>query len=446
MPNPGELEFILKANPDDFVQGIKAAAEQTNRLTKQMDRAAKIGGWRKEQADAAREARRAAFDRLSVEEKIERTKQRQARLEEMMNRAQAKGNLLRYEHLKTGAAQNRNALNALNMSQSGGGIGTTILNSLGLGRLMMGGPGLALGGMGAGYWLVNQFRNAMATADELGGLADTLGIRRSEVQRLRMGADRASAGQDTGLNALGTLGEARASAIGGDDRLRRLFAAYGIRLEDLRNERLSGMDLAGRLSDAIGTGGPQDAELAALRSLLGRRPDRALAVIRGAQAANPGSSFDDDMAALDRIGSTTRQLARAPGNWLTRLFGSLARGNELVGQAYAGQTVGSDPAAAAAASAAQRARTAANAEEIARIMEAAPARPRGNFTPTPIMQIEADAMAKIGLFRGGFDPANRVRQEQLSALMRIEGMVRQLTTRSAASAASAPTQPDGPLM
>jgi len=433
----GELEFVIKANSDDFTKGIKAAADQTNRLTRQMERASKVGGWRNEQASAAREARKAAFDRLSVEERIERTKQRQVRLEQALAKAQAGGNIYRAAALGAAAARNRNLLSGMSGSGGGGGVGAFMsgaLGRIGLGGGMLGALGAGGVAMGAVLGTVNMMRWALNTANELGDIGEQFGISRTAAFGLETAASRAGVRRDAVYRGLGTLAQARSAALAGDPTATATFARYGIGSEQLQNQN-NIVALAQAIRQSLGAGGMQGNDVGDLSRLLGGRPGRMLAVLREFQDPTEMEqslgNLDDVQTqwetALTKIKKTLlnvmgtiayflndgwRQVLMAAGISMPGPAAAIMAGVALGSDGASNNPVGNDVTGPRAAST-----TAVPAGGAASAVSG------GTFDPTHAARPEADALAKIGLFRGGFDPANAIRQKQLDTLQRIERIV-----------------------
>lgn len=554
MPS-GELEFIVKANSDDFVKGIKAASEQTNRLSKQMERVSQVGRWRNEQANAAREARRAAFERLSVEERATRLAERRLRIERDITRATALGNVRRLEALRTSLAGVRNMQSGLSgaLSARRAGLLGDALGYLGMNgaanavswlgsKVSFGGLLGAAGGVGLGGLLLSQARSALglARASEASGFS---------VGQLRAGRAFASARgyDDPSLPMVERIRYAQGEAQRGSTEMVAAFRAMGISGQDLN--RALPHELFLRIAQQLQGGAASAVAFAHATRILGENLRAVAPLLRaglgGAMAGAPTgvsgsqailSGLGQDIAGAwaggrATVGGAARGVAGTAAAFLYRMSGGAAAGlgavtgiagrnrvsdwmygyssaaAERVWQYMQGGDNGAGAAATAEARLGQvtaagmeRQRQAdalagenATAQAELDFQKMSPADQRrelqrriGNLrrqadaardplqrqqllaqlihqqsalqglgigdavgsglSPTPAARLQADAMAKIGLFRGGFDPANAIRQKQLDRLTQIERLVTQINSRSGGANSAPPGSRDEPLI
>lgn len=546
MANPGELEFVIKANSDDFTKGIKAASEQTNRLTRQMDRAGKMGGWQRQQIAIARDARKAAFDRLSIEDKSVRLAEKRLRLEQMISRAQQGGNAFRLQALRTSLAAVRSQQSGLagGLASHRSGVLSDMLGYAGLGwasravswiggRLPL---GLLAGGAGAaglGGLIFSQARTALGLerASQQSGLT---------VNQIRVGrAFSAAHGYegDSALPLIERTRQAQGDALRGSTEMTAAFRALGISGSEL--QRSLPADLFLKIASLLGSGASNAVAFAAANRVLGESFRAVSPLLRqglGAAIANAPAGISGSQAILAGVG---RDLAGAwagtrstAGRWsagiagtaaafgyrmsgggaaglgaMARVLGLRGASNWLYGYSDAAAervlqyTDGGDLGAGAAANAderlaqalaarQERQRAASEIEKenqkkqeqlnlermapgeqrlelvrrrmrLRRLMESerdpvklAELRAQSmevesgilsmRGTPTSLSMPAGDSLAKIGLFRGGFDPANAIRVRQLEVLQRMERLNQRIESNTRSM--NTHSQPQTPLM
>lgn len=335
--------------------------------------------------------------------------------------------------------------------RAGGGILGGLLGAAGgpLGIAAGIGGGLILGDLakrlsGA---LADSVASTIRFADEISDLADQMGISNREVLALRNASGTAGVKSGKAFQGLAALAGARSAALGGDERSLALFQRYGISPQML-NSGASDLQLASSIFSSLGSGGATAADAGPLRALFGKRPEQMMAVLR-AYASLAGSAATDTEEALGQLGAISDKLEQVQFAW--QIFKGKVAGSviqfwkdnaSLMGTVagaaaqYLGPLIGSIPGLSSIASALLP-KAAAAASEAGLFGGPGPnpvpkerkADPNAfDFSASQSLPegvklgpfAAADALARIGLFRGPIDPDRAdVFRQQLAELRKI---------------------------
>lgn len=335
--------------------------------------------------------------------------------------------------------------------RAGGGILGGLLGAAGgpLGIAAGIGGGLILGDLAkrlAGA-LADSVASTIRFADEISDLADQMGISNREVLALRNASGTAGVKSGKAFQGLAALAGARSAALGGDERSLALFQRYGISPQML-NSGASDLQLASSIFGSLGSGGATAADAGPLRALFGKRPEQMMAVLR-AYASLAGSAATDTEEALGQLGAISDKLEQVQFAW--QIFKGKVAGSviqfwkdnaSLMGTVagaaaqYLGPLIGSIPGLSSIASALLP-KAAAAASEAGLFGGPGPnpvpkerkADPNAfDFSASQSLPegvklgpfAAADALARIGLFRGPIDPDRAdVFRQQLAELRKI---------------------------
>lgn len=350
--------------------------------------------------------------------------------------------------------------------RAGGGILGGMLGAAGgpLGIAAGIGGGLILGDLAmrlAGA-LADSVASTIRFADEISDLADQMGISNREVLALRNASGTAGVKSGKAFQGLAALAGARSAALGGDERSLALFQRYGISPQML-NSGASDLQLASSIFGSLGSGGATAADAGPLRALFGKRPEQMMAVLR-AYASLAGSAANDTEEALGQLGAISDKMEQVQFAWQifkakvvgsvvqfwkdnASLMGTVAGAaaqylGPLIGSIrglssiYLGPLIGSIPGLSSIASALLP-KAAAAASEAGLFGGPGPnpvpkerkADPNAfDFSASQSLPegvklgpfAAADALARIGLFRGPIDPDRAdVFRQQLAELRKI---------------------------
>ena len=335
--------------------------------------------------------------------------------------------------------------------RAGGGILGGLLGAAGgpLGIAAGIGGGLILGDLAkrlAGA-LADSVASTIRFADEISDLADQMGISNREVLALRNASGTAGVKSGKAFQGLAALAGARSAALGGDERSLALFQRYGISPQML-NSGASDLQLASSIFSSLGSGGATAADAGPLRALFGKRPEQMMAVLR-AYASLAGSAATDTEEALGQLGAISDKLEQVQFAW--QIFKGKVAGSviqfwkdnaSLMGTVagaaaqYLGPLIGSIPGLSSIANALLP-KAAAAASEAGLFGGPGPnpvpkerkADPNAfDFSASQSLPegvklgpfAAADALARIGLFRGPIDPDRAdVFRQQLAELRKI---------------------------
>lgn len=438
-----KLVGTLKDVTRELNEADKAADRQRRRLEA-------INTYRRRAGELARQERREAFQRLSAEEQLLRLQRQRERIQERMTRAH--GNELRTAALRVRLAETearirQHAPPVISPGVPGGALSGmmgamagSLAQRLGGGMLggfigAAGGPigiaagsaiGLLLGGgiARAGGAAMRGIGSAFARADADSDLAEQLGVSRMDILRLRRAAGYAGVRETAAVRGMSRMGQMRAQALAGDTGAMALFRQYGVSESQLRTQ--SHMQIGQAIRASLGKAGALPTDEATLAQLLGDRWQQVLAVFTTMSGMGDGAvkASEESMKKLDeanqKIEAFTNRLKdfattataklldvaeKVFGNprWIkaiAALFSWIpgvstaataataaigAAGNSIFGTAPAGNIPDQRTAGTGAASTATT-----PAEAITQISGGG----RG-------IVHSADALARVGLFRGG---------------------------------------------
>ena len=394
---------------ENLTSGLKKVTSDLNEAAKAAEKQRKhaetINLLEKRLSNLAREERKQAFDRLSVEEKILKLQQQRERIQERLTRAQ--GNEYRTAALQVHLRQTDRQLQ-LAQGEVPGFLGRV------KGALQAGWGGAFLGGLAGGGIAASiqqaigtafsKFREALNEGKEIKDVAEAARITPRDVLRLRRASLSAGPTQDVGLNSLRYLDAARSAAIGGDPKAMGLLKHYGVSEEAYRNEETSNMEIALTIRRGLGERGATQAQAANMRELFGRRWSefQALTTAMAKMADDATAKTEKEIEDLNvaelkirRANSAFSGLWRKASAWAVAhpyLSGVLGAYSEVFG--------GESPEASP--------NKAPGLPELPTTLGPAPKIVKSNdsvVTNTPPRQgapmPTADALARVGLFVGG---------------------------------------------
>jgi hypothetical protein len=286
----------------------------------------------------------------------------------------------------------------------------------GIAGLVGGVVGAAASALANALWTA--VREALHLGDYIADTAEQLRSTPTEILKLRQSASEAGMSEQRMLRGLQGLEAVRSSALGGDAKSAALFQRFGISKSMLGDEKISAIQIGQAIAKSLGSSGVLRGDVAPLTQLLGRNAENQLKVLAAMDAAKPRLT-DEDIARLDQASKALERLNRD----IIEIIGSLIsyirqlydasvspddRSAPLFGKRGFDTSVemsspslfkfgqhGEDKAAAD--------RTAAmTTPEAIKNLKTATASPAA---------ITADALSRIGLYRGGQNP-------QLAALQR----------------------------
>lgn len=140
------------------------------------------------------------------------------------------------------------------------------------------GLGRWLGGIGIGYILARMTREAMSNADALKDMADRTGIGVESLQELKYAAERSGASIEAFATALRMLAVAQSDALGGSESRLDAFARLGVSVDDLKSKNPEG--LLRQISRAMSGGATTSQTIADALEVMGRSADEILPAMR----------------------------------------------------------------------------------------------------------------------------------------------------------------------
>jgi len=420
------------------LQGVDAGASSSvDKMVEKLNKAKETTKrWNDERAKLARQDRTDKFRQLSDEEKLLKLRERQVQIEQRLERATRSGNQVRTSALRLAAARNRASMGGLSQAGGGGGgagdfVGAATGGLSGLGGLA-GGPVGALAGAAVasiGYALTKAVRGAVEFADNISDLADQTGLTRVQILKLQRAAGAAGVSGGVPLAALSALSAARGSAMAGDENALASFKKFGVGKGALASDT-DNLSLAMAIQRSLGAGGMTAGDRVPLGNIFGRRPERALAVLKSLQgmSLSDPSGIESDLAKLDQVKAKFEDVVNRWKLLMVNLSAALFRAADEVkpllpklfpkiaalSSIYSAWNPDSSalplsPEAQARKDARMK-RTATN-ELIARA---------SSSMTTGVSVPQSDSLARIGLYRGGVDPARAdILRSQLETLRSI---------------------------
>lgn len=432
-----DFKLVIKGESKEAADAADEATKRLNRLkeaTKQLSA---------ERQKIAKTERRDRFNALSEEEKLVRLRDRQLTLERQLARARSSGKEFRSAALATSLARTRFDIGRITQQQKqNGGTGSTLerLNSFTSGGIGAFGPaGIAVGGIaatvsGMAYAMKKGFQNAMQFSDEIGDYADLLGTSRMEVVRLLKAAGAAGVRSQTVMSGLSAVAAARGGAIAGDDSMIQAFQRYGVSKQMLEGSD-SNLKIAQAIVKSLGSGGMLATDRLPLGSIFGRRPEQTFAALQAMQSGGNEILLEKSLQKMDEVNQKYDELTNKLKLSAVIISAILAKAAEFAAP-HVRNFVLNNPIGATLFTAGSLAHNAMFPQaptpspswaEKRRSEDSLPDRtaPTTALTnakaPVKLEVPTSEAMARIGLYRGGIDPARTdILRAQLETLRAIK--------------------------
>lgn len=263
--------------------------------------------------DLQNQQRRAAWERLSTEEKLVALKKRAADLDAAAARANKDTVLARGIALKRSMVQAQMDM----LGPGKGGFARFVESVPGLGGLAGGAVGgLAMGaaagfGIGAAVTfltsaLMRSAQHAIQLADDIVDAAEQFRMTGAQMLQLRRAAGSKGIPLGSVMGAMSRVEAARGAAMGGDMESRRLLGRYGV-TDAMISGDTSPYDILRTIVQSLGSQGMQKEDRLALGKLLGRRPERIVSAVGAINGA--GSEQDEDtLQKLSRVQDVKERL------------------------------------------------------------------------------------------------------------------------------------------
>lgn len=209
------------------------------------------------------------------------------------------------------------AVTGMLAGRAGGGILGGLLGAAGgpLGIAAGIGGGLILGDLAKrlGMALADSVASTVRFADEISDMADQMGLSNREVLNLRNASGTAGVRNGKVFQGLAALAAARSAAMGGDERSLALFERYGIDPAML-DSSMSDLQIASKIFGSLGSAGATAADAGPLRALFGKRPEQMMSVLK-AYAALSGSAAKDTEEAVAQLGAISDKMEQIGTAW-----------------------------------------------------------------------------------------------------------------------------------
>lgn len=448
-----DFKLVVEGETRDAAAAVDKTVKDLSRLKEAVKRMSS------ERQKIAQMERRDRYNTLSDEQKLTRLRERQLQLERQLARARSSGNEYRQSALSTSLAKARFEIGRLSAQQkksgSKGASGLDTISTIAGGGLMgmipggavVGAIGASLAGMG--YALKRGFQGSMEFADEISDMAELLGSSRMDVVRMMKSAGDVGARGQTVMNSLSSMAAARGGALSGDQAMLDLFRRYGVGKSMLEGDA-SNLSIAQLIVRSLGSSGMLPTDRVPLGSLFGRKPEHTVATLQAMErsGSNPNELLDQSLRKMDEVNQKFDDiifklktatvifsavvakgvefslpfLKRA---MLARPMGALAYfgGNALYNKIFPEETEKSPSWAAKR-----------RLDDMQRTAPTDAIKSNPSSTTIPSMAVpNGDALARIGLYRGGIDPARAdilrsqletlrgIRQEQIRTVAAILG-------------------------
>ena len=410
------------ASVDKVVDKLNKAKEATKK-------------WNDERSRLARQDRVDKFRQLSDEEKLVRLRERQVQIEQRLATATRQGNQMRVAALRLAAARNRVSMggSARSGGVGGGGGGAGAADALGsltggaagLGGLA-GGPVGAIIGAGVasvGYAMSKAVTSAMEFADNISNLADQTGLTRIQLLKLQRASGAAGVSAGASLNGISAIANARSAALGGDQSALANFGRFGISAQTL-GSGADNLQIAQAIQQAYSAGGSSASDRGALSMLLGSRPERTIAALKAlgnVSIANPNQVEAD----LEKLASVKARFEDIMNRWQlvvvassSALFKAVDAITPFVETMWNNSKVGMLSNMLTATGTQQLGWADKRRADDAIPGTTTPAMSSGSLSSMALPQ--GDSLSRIGLYRGGIDPARAdILRSQLETLRMI---------------------------
>jgi len=277
MGEQNPVEIVLAADAKQVATAVKQVKDALNDAERtaaaERRHVEAIHSLNKRLADLKRQERRADWEKLSIEERIAKLKERQLLTEDRL--ARHGENRLRRTALLLRQQQTQTELRQLQGQQPGGDLMDQLLNVAGIGWIgsrfgtarnlvgslskmgilrsaavlsgTIGGGGLALAGAHSAY------RQTEERALNIRDLSRRTGLGAEDTQAMMYGTGIVGLNPDIMMAAIEDLKVNVGQALNGSEELQKAFANIGISLEDLR--RKNHLEILRQISDALKSGG-----------------------------------------------------------------------------------------------------------------------------------------------------------------------------------------------
>ena len=300
--------------------------------------------------------------------------------------------------------------------------------------------------------VVSAIKSTIVYADQVSDTADQLGISNEEVMRLQQASAMSGVRQGKAEQAIANVAGLRSAALGGDPRSSALFDRYGISGSQLESGD-SDLKITTDIMKSLGSKGISSTDFGPLKSIFGKRPDQVFALLSVyaelAQAAT--NDVETTTKKLGRLSDFLEQANHAFMRFKLKLVGGLRKWYEENEDMIKAVTTGAIQGLSAAVLSASKTIPfvgekihaflsgiiQSGAEAVHEAFGSVP-KPNGDRTadPNPFIPpsetslpdvgvqrspfAAADALARIGLFRGPIDPDRAdVFRQQLAELRKI---------------------------
>ena len=270
MAKDSTFRIVFEGDDSNAIQKVENVVKRLNEARQATSR------YSRERQQLAREERRDRFASLTDEEKRTRLLQRQITLERQLARARQTGNKSRESALQLISARNRSSIRQLGPTEAGPSTARELAGMATRGAGML---GISVGIASIAHAITRAVTSAIDFADNIGDLADQTGLTKIQILRLQRASGAAGVSSGVPLAGLSALSSARSAALSGDENAMAAFKRYGIDNATLEGES-DNLSIAQAINNSLGSGGMLPTDRGPLGSLLGRRPERTLAVLR----------------------------------------------------------------------------------------------------------------------------------------------------------------------
>ncbi|MHC1762924.1 MAG: hypothetical protein AB9869_01275 [Verrucomicrobiia bacterium] len=403
-----KLVGTLKDVTRELNEADKAADRQRRRLEA-------INSYRRRAGELARQERREAFQRLSAEEQLLRLQKQREQIQQRLTRAGQ--NEYRAAALRLKLSQTEAQIRAVTPTSAfGGGMMGGMLGGLG-GRMMAGLGGMV--GLGA---LVSSINRRLEEADRLKDTADITGMSLKEVLRVReaaMGLE-GTRTEKAAQMSFAQLAALRADALGGNKEALGLFKGYGVSADALGSDSI--LNVAKTIRGSMGTEGPRPENAANLRTFFGRNYQAVLALLTemGNMGPETTAKIEETTQSLAAAQTAKEKFKYKAGNIWDSIINKLVVEPWMNPNMSGGWGKGASYIKPAAAPGATPPAPFVPHTAVPQTGSVTPEVKALNPSLGPGVMPAADALARIGLFRGGVDVSSTLQQykRQLDAIHR----------------------------
>jgi hypothetical protein len=431
-----DLKYVVYLDGDasGFGAAAKKAASELNALDKFESKSRKnqqlLLSNEKQTLQLAKQQRREAFDKLSVEEKTNKLLAQRSKLLMLQERMQARGNVVAASSHKLALAQTNAQLKGL---QGQGGI-LGAFNSFkgGLsGGMMAGGIAGAAGGAGmavaqallegiairARQIMMAPFNIAGAAGrmvmssinegDQLADTAEEAGTTPEKLFRFKTASSRAGIKRTTAMRTLQFMRATRSQAAT-DPELKSIYAQYRVGQSDLKSDK-DILDISTQLFGSLGKGGVLKGDIPGLRKIGGPNVEKLALVMQRFAGLNKDQSLDDSIKNLDAANTGIEAAETKYSKVKMGLSSGLITAAKALFNKYVDVQI-KEPAA----------KPGSVAERFEGSRTAAMQRVGiSQWNYQNWNRGDGDQLTRIGLFRGGTDSGRMDRKQQIKELQNI---------------------------